>query len=69
MLQDCLLQGQKACVHFRFQRHPEFLRTGWRILFRNERTRGMGEIKRLVTADDKCPAPVELTIQPSSIDR
>ena len=40
--------GEKGRVHFRFQRHPEFLRVGSRVLFREGRTKGIGEIVRLI---------------------
>lgn len=45
---ESLSAGERACVWFRFLRHPEFLRVGSKILFREGRTKGIGEIKRLI---------------------
>lgn len=45
---ESLSAGEKAIVRFRFLKHPEFLRVGSKILFREGRTKGIGEIKRLI---------------------
>lgn len=47
---ESLSAGERACVRFQFLRHPEFLRVGAKILFREGRTKGIGEIKRLIPA-------------------
>jgi GTPase len=47
MGQDLLRTGDRALVRFRFLRHPEFLRVGARLVFREGRTKGVGRITRL----------------------
>ena len=51
-LQEPLVMSDKASVRFRFLKHPEFLRVGSRILFRDGQTKGMGQVVRLHTAED-----------------
>ena len=50
---ESLSAGERACVKFRFLRHPEFLRVGSKILFREGRTKGIGEIKRLIADSEE----------------
>ena len=45
--QDSLEAGERANVRFRFLKHPEFLRVGSRVLFREGRTKGIGQITQL----------------------
>ncbi|XP_076339350.1 GTP-binding protein 1 isoform X1 [Tachypleus tridentatus] len=47
MSQDCLRTGDKAIVHFRFIKNPEYLRTGMRMVFREGRTKAVGNVSRL----------------------
>lgn len=49
---ESLSAGERACVRFQFLRHPEFLRVGSKILFREGRTKAIGEIKRLIPESD-----------------
>ena len=58
-LQECLEVGEKGCVRFRFQCHPEFLRLSARVLFREGRTKGIGEITHLCPTE--CPVSQERT--------
>ena len=51
--------GEKGCVRFRFQCHPEFLHLNARVLFREGRTKGIGEITHLFPTD--CPVFQERT--------
>ncbi|XP_077999195.1 GTP-binding protein 2-like [Glandiceps talaboti] len=39
-----LQTNEKACVTFRFIKHPEYLREGSRLLFREGRTKGIGQV-------------------------
>ena len=55
---ESLSAGERACVRFRFLRHPEFLSVGSKILFREGRTKGIGEIKRLIP-DSECTGEEE----------
>ena len=47
MEQDLLRTGDRAKVRFRFMRHPEYLRVGARMVFREGRTKGIGKITAL----------------------
>ena len=57
--QECLEVGEKGCVRFRFQCHPEFLHLSAPVLFREGRTKGIGEITKLYPVD--CAEPQERT--------
>ena len=50
---ESLSAGERARVQFRFMKNPEFLRVGAKVLFREGRTKGIGEIKRLIP-DSEC---------------
>ena len=49
MSQDCLRTGDKALVHFRFVKNPEYIKTGQRMVFREGRTKAVGNILRLIS--------------------
>lgn len=49
MSQDCLRTGDKAIVHFRFIKHPEYIVPGQRMVFREGRTKAVGNVLRLIT--------------------
>jgi hypothetical protein len=40
--------GDRAIVKFRFLQHPEYLKNGARILFREGRTKGVGKVTRIL---------------------
>ncbi|XP_072943334.1 GTP-binding protein 1 [Epargyreus clarus] len=46
MSRDCLRTGDKARVRFRFIKHPEYLRHGQRMVFREGRTKAVGNVLR-----------------------
>ena len=48
MSQDCLRTGDKAQVHFRFIKHPEFIKPGLRLVFREGRTKAVGNVVRAI---------------------
>ncbi|XP_044732832.1 GTP-binding protein 1 [Chrysoperla carnea] len=48
MSQDCLRTGDKALVHFRFIKHPEYIRAGQRMVFREGRTKAVGNVIKLI---------------------
>ncbi len=48
IVQDSLETGQRGKITFRFLKHSEFIRKGWKIIFHEGRTRGMGEITELI---------------------
>jgi GTPase len=48
MTSELLRTGDKGTVRFRFIRSPEYLHEGATILFREGRTRGLGQISKLI---------------------
>lgn len=48
LLQEDLRTGERAVVRFRFIKHPEYLRLGAKLLFREGVTKGIGHIARLL---------------------
>lgn len=48
MSQECLRTGDKAIVHFRFIKHPEYIKAGQRMVFREGRTKAVGNVLRLI---------------------
>lgn len=48
MSKDCLRTGDKAAVRFRFIKNPEYLRAGQRLVFREGRTKAVGNITGFV---------------------
>lgn len=44
MNKDCLRTGDKANVRFRFIKHPEYIKIGQRMVFREGRTKAVGNI-------------------------
>ena len=49
MSRECLRTGDKASVHFRFIKNPEYLHPGMRIIFREGRTKAIGNVTKLLT--------------------
>ncbi|KAM4612374.1 GTP binding protein 1, like isoform 2-T2 [Polymixia lowei] len=48
MNRDCLRTGDKASVHFRFIKTPEYLHCDQRLVFREGRTKAVGTITKLL---------------------
>lgn len=44
MSRDCLRTGDKAIVKFRFIKHPEYIKSGQRMVFREGRTKAVGNV-------------------------
>ena len=44
---DCLRTGDKSAVHFKFVKHPEYLKVGQRLVFREGRTKAVGNVTKL----------------------
>ena len=57
MSQECLRTGDKALVHFRFIKHPEYIKPNQRLVFREGRTKAVGNVVR--------PIPHTIPTQPS----
>ena len=49
MSRQCLRTGDKATVHFRFIKNPEYLHVGTRLVFREGRTKAIGNVSKLLT--------------------
>ncbi|XP_066155673.1 GTP-binding protein 1 [Euwallacea fornicatus] len=49
MSKECLRTGDKALIHFRFIKHPEYMTPGQRMVFREGRTKAVGNVVRLIT--------------------
>lgn len=48
MDKDCLRTGDKATVHFRFIKTPEYLHIDQRLVFREGRTKAVGTITKVI---------------------
>ncbi|XP_005164056.1 GTP-binding protein 1 isoform X1 [Danio rerio] len=56
MTRDCLRTGDKATVHFRFIKTPEYLHTDQRLVFREGRTKAVGTITKLLLSTNNQPS-------------
>ena len=50
MSKECLRTGDKAHVKFRFIKHPEYIRPGQRMVFREGRTKAVGNVLKPITS-------------------
>jgi GTPase len=48
MSAECLRTGDKARVKFRFVKHPEYLQEGQRLVFREGRTKAVGNVTQVI---------------------
>ncbi|KAK3859724.1 hypothetical protein Pcinc_018177 [Petrolisthes cinctipes] len=48
MDKECLRTGDKATVHFRFIKHPEYLKNGLKMVFREGRTKAVGRVLEVI---------------------
>uniref|UniRef100_A0A3Q2PIT3 GTP-binding protein 1 n=1 Tax=Fundulus heteroclitus TaxID=8078 RepID=A0A3Q2PIT3_FUNHE len=55
MNRDCLRTGDKASVHFRFIKTPEYLHCDQRLVFREGRTKAVGTITKLLHSTNNMP--------------
>ncbi|XP_067238212.1 GTP-binding protein 1 isoform X2 [Chanodichthys erythropterus] len=56
MTRDCLRTGDKATVHFRFIKTPEYLHIDQRLVFREGRTKAVGTITKLLLSTNNQPS-------------
>ncbi|XP_074552296.1 GTP-binding protein 1 isoform X1 [Halichoeres trimaculatus] len=56
MNRDCLRTGDKASVHFRFIKTPEYLHCDQRLVFREGRTKAVGTITKLLQSTNNMPS-------------
>lgn len=60
MSKDCLRTGDKATVHFRFIKTPEFLHCEHKLVFREGRTKAVGtvtKVREVTLASRDLPPP------------
>uniref|UniRef100_A0A0N4ZC03 Tr-type G domain-containing protein n=1 Tax=Parastrongyloides trichosuri TaxID=131310 RepID=A0A0N4ZC03_PARTI len=55
MEKEVLRTGDRDVVRFRFIRHPEFLRIGTRLVFREGRTKAVGKISKIIPHHSSTP--------------
>ena len=67
MDKDCLRTGDKATVHFRFIKTPEYLHIDQRLVFREGRTKAVGTITKVRPGRPPC-LPARSTRGCSSLD-
>merc|ERR1719205_60741 len=48
MSSECLRTGDKAQVLFRFVKHPEYLKEGQRLVFREGRAKAVGNVNKVL---------------------
>ncbi|XP_041959488.1 GTP binding protein 1, like isoform X1 [Alosa sapidissima] len=68
MNRDCLRTGDKALVHFRFIKTPEYLHCDQRLVFREGRTKAVGTITKLLQSPNNLPShskPQQMKMQSS----
>ncbi|XP_073695991.1 GTP-binding protein 1 isoform X3 [Garra rufa] len=65
MTSDCLRTGDKATVHFRFIKTPEYLHVDQRLVFREGRTKAVGTITKMQSTK-KAPARREDGVAPTN---
>ena len=53
--QSSLHTNEKAVVKFHFINRPEYIRVGSRLLFREGRTKGMGEVTEVIPYGENIP--------------
>jgi len=68
MSAECLRTGDKAQVLFRFVKHPEYLREGQKLVFREGRTKAVGSVTKIRVYTPPTPAQLKakLTNKPQN---
>ncbi|CAL8306053.1 unnamed protein product [Merluccius merluccius] len=56
MNRECLRTGDKASVHFRFIKTPEYLHCNQRLVFREGRTKAVGTVTKLLQSTNNLPS-------------
>lgn len=67
MSAECLRTGDKAVVHFRFIKHPEYLKPGQRMVFREGRTKAVGNVLRIIPQSLTHPATTTTRVKPNKM--
>ncbi|XP_003689828.1 GTP-binding protein 1 [Apis florea] len=69
MSQDCLRTGDKALVRFRFIKHPEYIKPGQRMVFREGRTKAVGNVIKLIPYSNTTVIQTCRTNKPNKISQ
>lgn len=48
-----LRTGERAIVHFRFIKYPEYLKKGQRLVFREGRTKAVGNVIKMIPVNEQ----------------
>lgn len=48
-----LRTGERAVVHFRFIKYPEYLKVGQRLVFREGRTKAVGNVIKMIPSNEQ----------------
>lgn len=48
-----LRTGERATVHFRFIKYPEYLKVGQRLVFREGRTKAVGNVLKMIPCNEQ----------------
>ncbi|XP_024083663.1 GTP-binding protein 1 [Cimex lectularius] len=67
MSKECLRTGDKAVVHFRFIKHPEYLKAGQRMVFREGTTKAVGDVVRVIPQTGSTVQPIRGHIKPNKM--
>lgn len=67
MSAECLRTGDKAVVHFRFIKHPEYLKPGQRMVFREGRTKAVGNVLRIIPQSLTHPTTTTTRVKPNKM--
>lgn len=62
---ECLRTGDKANVNFKFVKHPEYLKVGQRLVFREGRTKAVGNVTKIVPHEPLASQASQARIQKS----
>nr|XP_033339492.1 GTP-binding protein 1 isoform X2 [Megalopta genalis] len=65
MSQDCLRTGDKALVRFRFIKHPEYIKPGQRMVFREGRTKAVGNVLKLIPYSNTITTQISRSNKPN----
>lgn len=57
---DCLRTGDKAIVHLRFIKHPEYIKPDQSIVFREGRTKAIGKVLSVI--NETAPASATASV-------
>lgn len=63
MSQECLRTGDKALIRFRFIKYPEYMTPGQRMVFREGRTKAVGNVVRILTNSVAVPFKMLKTVK------